>query len=178
MTNTIILDAGHGGMDLGAAFNGRAEKEDTLALVLAVGEILGSFEDIDVIYTRDQDYYISPSTRADIANEADADYFISIHRNSTPVPDTYSGVESLVYQNAGAAGRIASNIAGQLEAIGFQDLGITERPNLTVLKNTAMPAVLVEIGYINTAADNIFFDDNFDAIARAIADGILESLGE
>jgi N-acetylmuramoyl-L-alanine amidase len=87
-------------------------------------------------------------------------------------------VESLVYQNAGAAGRIASNIAGQLEAIGFQDLGITERPNLTVLKNTAMPAVLVEIGYINTAADNIFFDDNFDAIARAIADGILESLGE
>ena len=178
MAYTIILDAGHGGMDLGATFNGRAEKDDTVALVLAVGEILDSFEDINVIYTRDQDYYISPSTRARIANEADADYFLSIHRNSTPVPDSYSGVETLVYQNGGEAGKIAANIAAQLKAVGFQDLGITERPNLTVLRNTAMPAVLVEVGYINTATDNTFLDENFDAIARAIADGILESLGE
>lgn len=177
MAYTIVLDAGHGGNDLGASYEGRNEKDDTLALTLAVGDILSRFEGINVIYTRDKDIYSSPAERANLANNADADYFISIHRNSTPVPNSYSGVETLVYQNAGKAGEMARNIDEQLEAIGMQNLGITERPNLTVLKSTKMPAVLLEIGYINTDADNQFFDANFEQIAQAIADGILVTLG-
>lgn len=177
MAYTIVLDAGHGGSDLGATYEGRQEKDDNLALTLAVGDILSRFEGVNVIYTRDDDTYDSPSERARIANSAGADYFVSIHRNSTPVPNSYSGVETLVYDNSGKAGQIARNIDEQLEAIGFQNLGITERKNLTVLKNTAMPAVLLEIGYINTPADNRFFDENFQRIAQAIADGILVTLG-
>ena len=177
MAYTIVLDAGHGGADLGATNEGRKEKDDTLLLTLAVDSILEKFDNINVIYTRDKDFYISPSERAKIANSADADYFISIHRNSTPVPNTYSGVETLVYNRGGKAEEMALNIDEQLEATGFENLGITTRPNLTVLKNTEMPAVLLEIGYINTEADNRFLDNHFNQIAQAIADGILVTLG-
>ena len=59
---------------------------------------------------------------------------------------------------------------------GFVNLGVNERPNLVVLNSTNMPAVLVEVGFINTDADNELFDSRFDEIARAIADGILESI--
>ena len=104
------------------------------------------------------------------------DYFVSIHRNSSPYPNQYSGVESLVYNRYGAAARMAYNINARLEQVGFVNLGVNERPNLVVLNSTNMPAVLVEVGFINTDADNELFDSRFDEIARAIADGILESV--
>lgn len=93
----VVLDAGHGGSDLGATYQGRQEKDDTLALTLAVGRLLAEDPDIDVVYTRETDVYDTPLVKARKANAANADYFISIHRNSTPVPSTYSGVETLVY---------------------------------------------------------------------------------
>lgn len=173
---TIILDAGHGGYDNGAVYQGRREKDDNLALTLAVGNILKSYPDIDVVYTRDNDIYETPSKKAQDANQSGGDYFVSIHRNSTPVPNSYSGVETLVYDQNSEAYRLARNIANQLSRIGFADLGTTERTNLVVLNQTDMPAALLEIGYINTDRDNLFFDENFDLIAQAIADGIVQTV--
>ena len=92
------------------------------------------------------------------------------------MPNTYSGVETLVYTDSGEAARLARNIDAELEEVGFANLGITERPNLAVLRLTNMPAVLLEIGYINTDRDNAFLDENFLAIAQAIADGILATI--
>lgn len=173
---TIVLDAGHGGSDSGAVYQNRIEKDDTLALTLAVGNILEQ-NGVNVIYTRTNDIYESPAQKADEANAANADYFISIHRNSTPVPNSYSGVESLVYDSYGRAYEMAANINEQLNAIGMNNLGINERKNLVVLRCTSMPAVLLEIGYVNTDTDNVFFDQRFDDIANAIAQGILETIG-
>lgn len=110
------------------------------------------------------------------ANEAGVDFFISIHRNSNPAPNTSSGVESLVYNKSGIKLEMAENINEQLEAIGFVNLGVKERPGLVVLRRTRMPAVLVEVGFINSDTDNMLFDDNFDDIALAIAEGILDTL--
>jgi len=172
----VVLDAGHGGSDLGAAYQGRQEKDDTLALTLAVGRLLSEDPDIDVVYTRKTDVYDTPLAKAQKANAANADYFVSIHRNSTPVPDTYSGVETLVYSKETRAETLARNIASALSAIGFADLGTTERKNLTVLKRTNMPAVIVEVGYIDTPKDNAFLDENFLTVARAIADGIKKTV--
>lgn len=172
----IALDAGHGGTDFGATNMERYEKNDTLALTLAVGSILEQNPQIEVFYTRDSDLYETPLKKAQDANQAGADYFISIHRNSTPVPNTYSGVETLVYNRYGRAGQLAENISSALADIGFQNLGINERRNLIVLRRTNMPAVLVEVGYINTDQDNIFFDERFYDIAQAIADGIEETV--
>ena len=71
---------------------------------------------------------------------------------------------------------MAGNINRQLEDIGFVNQGVNERTNLAVLRQTNMPAVLVEVGFINTDRDNMLFDSRFNEIAQAIADGILMSV--
>jgi N-acetylmuramoyl-L-alanine amidase len=71
---------------------------------------------------------------------------------------------------------MAQNINAQLETVGFVNLGVQARPNLVVLRRTQMLAVLVEVGFINSDVDNQLFDANFDDIALAIAEGILDTL--
>ena len=175
MPYKVILDAGHGGRDPGAVYQNRQEKDDALALALAVGEILEQ-AGIDVAYTRTEDVYNTPYEKAVMGNNSGADYFISIHRNATAAPGGASGIETLVYSKGGEAERLAENINDELEDLGFQNRGITERPNLVVLRRTSMPAVLVEAGFIDNEADNRLFDQNFPAIAQAIATGILTTI--
>lgn len=171
----IALDAGHGGSEPGAVYKDRREKDDTLDLTLAVGDILKK-NGIDVYYTRTTDEYETPFKKATDANNSGADLFVSIHRNSSENPNQYSGVETLVYSDTGLKAEVARNINNQLEDAGFKNLGVDERKNLVVLKRTKMPAVLVEAGFINNDKDNYLFDEEFDSIAQAIADGILESI--
>lgn len=172
----VILDAGHGGYDNGAQYNGRKEKDDNLRLALAVGEIL-SRNGIPVSYTRQSDIYQSPSEKARIGNASGADYFVSFHRNSSPNPNQYTGVETLVYNDSGIKADMARNVNSQLENVGFKNLGVRERPDLTVLRRTNIPAILIEAGFINSDQDNQLFDSKFQDIAQAIADGIMETIG-
>ena len=172
---TVMIDAGHGGFDSGASFDGRSEKNDTLNLALAVGNILEN-NGVDVLYTRTTDVYQSPNEKANIANRSDASYFVSIHRNSSETPNTYSGVQTLVYADAGIPALFADNINRELEKVGFANLGTSVRPNLAVLRGTDMPAALLEVGFINTAQDNRLYDLKFPEIAQAIANGILDTI--
>lgn len=175
MAYSIMMDAGHGGRDPGAVYNGRQEKDDALRLALAVGENLQN-NGIDVEYTRTTDVYETPYEKAMEANKAGVDLFISIHRNSFPSDNTAFGVESLVYDLSGLKYEIAESVNQQLETVGFRNLGVKARPNLVVLKRTKMPAVLIEVGFINSDTDNQIFDENFNDIVLAIADGILDVL--
>lgn len=168
----VVLDAGHGGTNPGAVYNGRQEKDDVLRLTMAVGRILEA-NGIDVYYTRTTDVYETPFQKAAEGNEVGADYFVSIHRNSSPYPNQYTGIETLVYNRYGRAAQLAYNINSQLEQAGWTNQGINERPGLVVLNATSMPSVLLEIGFINTDADNMMFDERFNATAQAIADGII-----
>ena len=74
MPYSIMLDAGHGGRDPGAVYNGRQEKDDALALTLAIGELLQE-RGIDILYTRTTDIYESPYQKAMEANIAGVDFF-------------------------------------------------------------------------------------------------------
>lgn len=177
MAYTVIIDAGHGGSDYGATYQGRREKDDTLRLALAVGEALER-KCVDVEYTRTTDVYNTPFEKATIGNNSDADLFLSIHRNAVPTPNTATGVETLVYDDNGLKARLARNINSQLSSLGFNNRGVIERPNLVVLRRTRIPAVLVEVGFIDNEKDNAFFDENFDAIAEAIADGVIDTIGQ
>lgn len=177
MAEKIILDAGHGGRDSGASYQERMEKEDNLALTLAVGALLEEMG-FEVFYTRTEDIYQAPFRKASIANEEGADLFVSIHRNSSGMPNQYQGVETLVYSERGLPEIAAENINRQLEEVGYINLGIDERPGLIVLNSTQMPAVLVEAGFINSDVDNQLFTEKFQETARAIADGIAESFSE
>ena len=89
---------------------------------------------------------------------------------------TLEGVESLVFNRYGEAARLAGNINVHLEQAGFENLGISERPDLVILNRSEMPAVLVEAGFINTDADNELLDARFQEVARAIAEGILATV--
>ena len=109
-----------------------------------------------------------------MANDAEADLFVSIHRNAMPVPGTGSGVETLVFENKGVEGMLAKNIGDALGSVGFTNLGTVERPGLVVLRRTNVPSVLVEAGFIDNEEDNYIFDDHFQEIAQAIADGIFK----
>ena len=171
----VAIDAGHGGSDNGAVFGGRKEKDDTLKLANAVGKELEK-SGVDVYYIRTTDEYETPFKKATDANNSGADYFLSIHRNSSDIPDQYTGVQSLVYDDSGIKAKMARNINAELEKVGFKNLGVDERPNLVVLKRTKMPSVLAEVGFLNNKKDNELFDNNFDAIAKAIADGVLMTI--
>lgn len=171
----VIIDAGHGGEDFGATYQGRMEKNDNLNLALAVGQILQE-NGVNVEYTRTMDVYDTPYEKAVMANNSGADFFVSIHRNAMPSPNTGTGVETLVYDDSGIKAEMARNINNELSKLGFINRGVIPRPNLVVLKRTKMPAVLVEAGFIDNDEDNAKFDAMFWEIAQAIADGILETL--
>lgn len=175
MAETVYLDAGHGGYDRGAAYEGRLEKDDNLRLTMAVGKILQD-QGVDVKYTRTTDVYNSPYEKAAIANNGDADLVVSIHRNAAVTPNLYNGVQSLVFDDSGFKAQVARNINNQLEDVGYNNINVEERPNLTILRRTKAPAVLVEVGFIDSDKDNELFDEKFQQTANAIAQGILESL--
>lgn len=87
--NKIVLDAGHGGKDIGAQGAFSKEKDITLAVTLKVGKIVSdSLKSVQVIYTRTTDDYPSLQERHEMANKANADLFIAIHVNSTPFTKT------------------------------------------------------------------------------------------
>lgn len=175
MAVTIMLDAGHGGYDNGATYNGRKEKDDVLKLTLAVGQQLEN-AGYNVLYTRTTDRYDSPYEKAQIANRSGADYFISFHRNSGINPNTYSGTQALVYALNTEAARLGESINNELVKFGFKDLGVVERPGLVVLRRTQMPAVLMEVGFINNDVDNQMFDQRFDEMVDAIVTGVERAL--
>ena len=132
MAYKIVVDSGHGGEDPGAVYPGRQEKEDTLRLALEVGRLLEAGGQ-DVVYTRTTDVYQTPFEKAQIANREEADYFISIHRNSSPRQNQYQGVETLIYDKSGIKLKMAEAINGALEEVGFRNLGVKERPGFREL---------------------------------------------
>ncbi|WP_035672818.1 N-acetylmuramoyl-L-alanine amidase [Flavobacterium sp. 83] len=101
----VTLDAGHGAHDFGAVYNGHVEKNIALAVVLKVGKILESMPKMDVIYTRKTDVFIDLVERANIANRADANIFVSIHCNANRNTEGF-GTETYVMGMT----KVASNL--------------------------------------------------------------------
>lgn len=177
MPMRVVVDAGHGGFDNGAMYEGRREKDENLELALLVGDLLRN-KGVDVIFTRTDDIYQNPNLKASLGNEAGGDLFVSIHRNSSPTDNQYHGVETLVYNLSDAKETVANQINQKLSEVGYQNLGVKARPDLAVLRRTNIPAVLVEAGFINSDIDNALFDEKFYQTAEAIAQGIFDGLNQ
>lgn len=172
----IVIDAGHGGWDNGASWMGRLEKDDNLRLALAVQKELEA-QGVSVLMTRDTDVYVSLSDRVDMANNADADLFVSLHRNSyieqTPMTN---GVENFIYLSAPleTTGRAAQYVLDRVVDVGVQSNRGVSRGNYYVLRRTIMPAMLLEMGFIINEIDNELFDEHLEEYAAAIAKGIMQ----
>lgn len=171
-TPIICLDAGHGGSDSGAVNGTRKEKDDNLKLVLAVGKKLVADYVVNVKYTRTTDIFEKPSKKAQDSNGFGADLFVSFHRNSASA--TAKGYETLVYANTGIKKDLADKLNARMNNVGFKNRGTKVRTDLTVLKNTKAPSVLLEIGFISNTADNKIFDNKFNDIVEVIVLSIAE----
>jgi N-acetylmuramoyl-L-alanine amidase len=173
----VILDAGHGGNDTGDFYGSRFEKDDNLRLTLAVGQILQS-NGIEVAYTRTNDFYLPQLERVAMINNLGGDLLVSIHRLFGRSYGTGPGMEFSVTEREGLGYDVAVNIRDNLAEIGFQNYGINIRTDLPVLSAVNMPSVMVGIGFMKSLEDHKYFDDNFDAIANAVANGIIQTLEE
>jgi N-acetylmuramoyl-L-alanine amidase len=174
---TIVIDAGHGGSDFGAVNGARFEKDDNLAMALAVQQRLQEMGQ-KVIMTRSTDVFIPLDERSEISNRNNADIFVSIHRNASTNPAA-GGIETYVQNGADPITvRYAQNVHGEIINAGMQRNGGVRHGNYAVLRNTRSPAMMLELGYITNDVDNQLFDQNFGAYADAITRGILTSLSE
>lgn len=161
----------------GAVYNGRLEKNDNLRITLAVGERLARSGE-RVLYTRTDDSTVDLTYRSTMANSAGATYFVSFHRNSASTVGR--GVEVYYYTGLSAqstAARMAAPVQDALVACGFHNRGV-KQAKFSVLRRTSMPAILVELAFINNEAENAKLDSEFDRIADAIASALLSFVGK
>jgi N-acetylmuramoyl-L-alanine amidase len=205
----VVIDAGHGGHDSGCRSSDGVEKKNTLAMALKLGQkIKDNFPAIEVIYTRDKDEFIELHRRAQIANKAKADLFISIHCNSTDESSGANGTETYVLgmhkkeSNFAVAKRenasilLESDYKQQYDGFdpnsteayiifslfqnayldksilfgkyieesfksnaGRKSLGV-KQAGFIVLKETTMPSVLIETGFLNHSSEGEFISSS------------------
>lgn len=186
MATKIYIDQGHNpeNPNAGAEGNGLQEQDLTYRIGIELAELLRQNPDFEVRLSRPTPQTslgtsntTSLQARVNDANNWDADYFISLHANSSSNPEA-SGVEAFAYSRNGRAFGLGEDIVeGIAEATGLRDRGMKVRPGLYVLRRTDMPAVLVELGFISNPSDAALMNDNPELFARGIYNGILEYLG-
>ncbi|HEY1271021.1 MAG TPA: N-acetylmuramoyl-L-alanine amidase [Terriglobales bacterium] len=188
----IVIDAGHGGWDLGTVGRkGLLEKDLVLDVAQRLGDLLRARLGTDVVYTRGDDTYIPLERRAEIANETQADVFVSIHANYSDYPsargvETYytnfssptNSLEIEKRENATAnqiptpvsltgqalkerteeSRQLAASVERALHSVlstrnpGIRDRGVKEA-GFVVLTGTSMPAILAEVSFVSSPAD-------------------------
>jgi len=170
---SIILDAGHGGTDIGTFSGDIYEKDINLAVTLLLKEQLEQ-RGFRVYLTREEDTYVSLEERARIANDAGAGLFLSIHCNYYEDDSSIAGLESYYLEGSESGKTYAEAIADAAK----EDASISARGAKTakfqVLRGTSMPAVLVEIGYMSNASElkKLTDEDYQKKMAVILADAI------
>jgi N-acetylmuramoyl-L-alanine amidase len=173
---TVVLDPGHGGKDPGAAWYGKLEKRHCLDVALRVEAILKR-RGLQVVMTRRTDRFVELADRARLANRYRNAIFVSVHFNANR-NTRIRGLEVYYLSSSGKVlgSRILSSLRTRLKTTSGRGL---VRGNLKVLRATAMPAVVVEAGYMSnrTEAGRLASPAHRQAIAEAIAAGIMKARG-
>jgi len=178
--NVVFLDPGHGGRDPGAVYNGLREKDLNMSIYRKLRSELEKLG-YTVLTSRDSDVYVDYVTeRSEMVNKTDADVFISIHFNATGVPGANrSGVETYIYEpdddikprinkvahdnpvRLSESKRLADNIHNSVVSVaGANDRGV-HGSNYAVLRETVKPAVLIELGYMDSPEYKKISDDKY-----------------
>ena len=190
--NVVFLDPGHGGRDPGAVYNGLREKDLNMSIYRKLRSELEKLG-YTVLTSRDSDVYVDYVTeRSEMVNKTDADLFISIHFNATGVPGANrSGVETYIYEpdddikprinkvahddptRLSESKRLADNIHNSIVSVaGANDRGV-HGSNYAVLRETAKPAVLLELGYMDSPEYKKISDDKYQ---NKLVEGIVTGL--
>ena len=143
----IIVDAGHGGNDMGANRYGIYEKDIVLNIGKEIQKFNTSQDQYEVILTRDNDTYSQLSDRTTLINKLNPEMVISLHVNSSPKSESTEQGAELYTQNTEGSKKLADRISKK-----FNTLKIEEK-NLHILRESKAPTVLMELGYINNTKD-------------------------
>lgn len=184
---TVYIDPGHGEIDAGTlAYNGKYEKDINLSIAKKVGKNL---EDagVNVVYSRTTDELYSEieaddmQHRIDESKKVNATYLVSIHCNASD-EGTRTGVEAFTDTTNETSLALATSIMKELEGLKYTNSnGIIDGTGLLHMVGFAkVPTALVEVGYIDNESDGkyILSEKGQKAIAKAIADGILNELNK
>lgn len=175
---TIVIDAGHGGHDPGTSGNGLVEKNIVLDVALLVRDRLKN-EGMNVVMTRTDDTFVTLSGRVRIAENANADSFVSIHANA--FSPSANGAETFYHSRHQAAKSKA--LASKIQEHLVRDTGMhyrrVDEGNYHVIRETSMPSTLVELGFVTNSGDaaRMKKPGYNEKAATAIVKGIKEYYG-
>lgn len=183
MAIKIFIDQGHNprNPNAGAEGNGLYEQDITYEVGVLLADLLRGNPNFEVKLSRNSPDEIlgtsiatSLKARTDAANAWGADFFISIHANASTITSA-SGSEGYAYSESSPGYSLGEDILYQLNlSTGLENRGMFVRPSLYVLRRTAMPAVLIELGFITNENDAYLMSTQPQLFANGIYNGILQ----
>jgi N-acetylmuramoyl-L-alanine amidase len=176
---TVIIDAGHGGKDQGCAYGEIIEKDINLNVALLLEQKLQA-AGVSVVMTREDDTFVYLNRRVEAAENVDADAYISIHVDSYPDDESINGL-TIHYQTGATGGKkLAEELHEVLAEADVTNVRSVMESDLYVLRNTSMPATLVEVGFLTNTTDrtNLQSEPFLEALSEVIYEGIIEYLTE
>ena len=184
MAIKIFIDQGHNPVNpnAGAEASGIREQDVNFEVGIRLAALLEADPNYEVRLSRPsaelgESVTTSLQARAAAANAWPADYFISLHCNANTNP-AISGTEGYVYALDTPAEELADDIIEGIEDLtGLRARGVFARPTLYVLRATAMPAALIELGYLTNASDRYLLVNDPESFARGIYKGMNEFFG-
>ena len=186
MAIKIYIDQGHNPVNPNAGAEGNGLREQNIVYVIGqeLATLLRANGNFEVRLSRptpETQLGTSNATslrvRVEEANAWGADYFISLHTNASSIPSA-TGTEAFAFSRPSRAFSLGEDILENLSRVtGLRNRGMQVRTNLYDLRKTAMPAVLVELGFITNASDAALMNDRPDLFARGIYDGIVQYTG-
>ena len=186
MAIKFYIDQGHNpkNPNAGAEGNGLREQDIVYPIGVELAALLNANPNFDARLSRP-----TPTTQIGTSNSSSlrlrvadanawgADYFISLHTNASESSQA-NGIEGFAFSRPSEAFELGTDILESLSSVtGLRNRGMQVRTNLYVLRKTAMPAVLVELGFITNPTEAFFMRDNPTLFARGIYDGILKYTG-
>ncbi len=186
MAIKIYIDQGHNprNPNAGAEGNGLREQDIVYPVGVELAALLNANPEFEARLSRPTPETQLGSSNSESlrirvaeANAWGADYFISIHTNAVSSPSA-NGIEGFAFSRPSAAYSLGEDILREISALtGQRNRGMQARTNLYVLRKTAMPAVLIEIGFITNPTEAEFMRDNPELIAKGFYNGILDYTG-
>lgn len=143
----IIIDAGHGGNDIGVKREGLSEKEITLQVAREIQKYNENQDAFEIVLTRDSDKDLSLAERVSKINKLHPEMVVSLHINSSPKPETSDNGPEIYTQNSEESKKLAERISEKFHVRSVQE------KNLHILRESKAPAVLMELGFMNNTGD-------------------------
>lgn len=166
----IMIDAGHGGNDMGAIYDGISEKQIVLDIASKIKQYDQAQDDYEIVLTRDSDAFATLADRTAMINKLNPEMVISLHINRSPAKESTRKGHEIFTQNSEASKSLAEKISKK-----FGECHIEEK-NLHILRETKSPAVLVELGFLNNTEDRNYLSS--EAGQKEIAQKFVEIIAE